>query len=618
MRRIPLPFLIAVGLAVNVIWSSCGRDHSVEPRDRRVTVEGDEGSARFDWAIGPIPGLTTAWHAAPASLTVPVGTRLLLKCGVGPQSDVVWVNAQEVRRTGDGSIAECSVTQAGPHRVQVVVTTPDMFGTKKRDRAANTSELVRSCVVNGVSASVENMYVRGFAVSVRHPDIPSTPSNWQMMRLFADNPAKLTRVNPDYYRTSVDSELLFDVDIADTRFLDLIEVRVQGQRPCLASDATFSPSKRGRYLVSVGPPATPREFTLETYSVEIASHHRHRDIVPDDTPVTFVARTDPPGYEDEITWLAMTQLGRVAPIVGTGPTFTVAFSGTRGVDPATRLWGQCVGVRADNAVFLQDAFVPPPVISSITPGTVTEDTELTVNGDNFPLDPAAMFLEFVGAGSSTISINEIAVSDVNFDGRGDRIQCTVGPILNTLVGNQLPIKLYLGEGAESANQMFKVFHYDATNVNVVSSQLTSIGSATAGTTTVNGTFTNDPDSLKLDYAAINKWMNDRTYVMTAAIRIVYKKDGNDKHCDFVINKAQFTTDADATKVECAQETKVMLEAAINLPTTPNAEECKDNFEVKRIGGKVVIVKKPDSTADILASAGGHGTTGVKVTYNCTN
>ena len=81
----------------------------------------------------------------------------------------------------------------------------------------------------------------------------------------------------------------------------------------------------------------------------------------------ITAVTDPPGYEDHVTWLSSTKYGTGFPITGQGPTFTVQFDDT---------WGgegfQWLGVKADGVLFNQDR-------KSLEPCT-EEDLDLCFGG----------------------------------------------------------------------------------------------------------------------------------------------------------------------------------------------------------------------------------------------
>ena len=73
--------------------------------------------------IGPVAGLTTAWHPSPANVAVPLGTVLQLDQFAPPEATVVWTNALEIMRDEDSSTAECAFTVTG---VQIVVATVDL------------------------------------------------------------------------------------------------------------------------------------------------------------------------------------------------------------------------------------------------------------------------------------------------------------------------------------------------------------------------------------------------------------------------------------------------------------------------------------------------------------
>ncbi|MCH8251641.1 MAG: hypothetical protein IID36_04240, partial [Planctomycetes bacterium] len=61
--------------------------------------------------IGPIDGMTTAWHTAPTHTGIPLGTNLLVQQTGPPQATVIWTNAVEVATNDLGSLAECPLTE---------------------------------------------------------------------------------------------------------------------------------------------------------------------------------------------------------------------------------------------------------------------------------------------------------------------------------------------------------------------------------------------------------------------------------------------------------------------------------------------------------------------------
>ena len=159
------------------------------------------------------------------------------------------------------------------------------------------------------------------------------------------------------------------VEVDPPGFAPLIEWRYDGQ-PLGAPPASFSlvmdwssegmgaTATRhftliGNHTIEVGPLMNPDQIEIETYSVTITSHISGEDIIPEGEPVVFIAETDPPGYEDEITWLSSTKYGTAVPILGEGPIFIAEFNDTWGPHPDGGNW-QWLGVKGDTATAGQD------------------------------------------------------------------------------------------------------------------------------------------------------------------------------------------------------------------------------------------------------------------------
>ncbi|MGH2628329.1 MAG: hypothetical protein ACRDHY_16955, partial [Anaerolineales bacterium] len=75
--------------------------------------------------IGPIPGLTTSWHPAPASTALPVGSLLRFKREVPVGGSVAWSGAVESGIQGGWSFAECPLASLGEQVVEVEVVGAD-------------------------------------------------------------------------------------------------------------------------------------------------------------------------------------------------------------------------------------------------------------------------------------------------------------------------------------------------------------------------------------------------------------------------------------------------------------------------------------------------------------
>lgn len=358
--KLYIPAVLSV-LAVTSLWLACSRDDSpIQPAERSFPIEGDERADLFEWAIGPIEGITSVWHPAPKELTVPVGTVLRLKCGSPSPVDVHWVNARQTKSVAFGSIAEFVVDRPGRFEIRVdaeVGNTGGGTGSKKRG-PSGTSSTLHECVVNGVATSVRDIGVRELKAWVDPLILTESASNYETMTAFYgiryQIVSKFREVEPGHYRTAVKRDIRFDATATDSRFTSLIEARVPGQRPRLAMsfDAIFETP--GKHTVSVGPTANPKSVVIETYEAVITNHESYKTIVPEGELVTFRAKTNPPGFEKEITWVSSTKFGRATPVLGEGPSFTVRFENTWGPHPENGLPFQWLGVRADNATFDQD------------------------------------------------------------------------------------------------------------------------------------------------------------------------------------------------------------------------------------------------------------------------
>jgi hypothetical protein len=335
-------------------WVGCAGDQPVTPKQSAIPVEGDGGASLYEWAIGPIDGITTAWHQTPREIVVPEGTTIPFKCGVSVSADVAWSLAPAVRSTRSGSIASYHFGEPGRYTITALVDpNREGDGTKKR-RPAESTPVTHSCLVMVVPATIaQPVVIESMQPLVGSQQVRESASNYETMRVFFNGYiSPLRKVGPNAYRTSLGTPIILETTLADSRFASLVETRVTGQRPVLGV-SEIRIAAPGHHTVSVGPPAAPKTFTLETFAVNITSHHKGQEFVNDGIPTTFVAKTDPPGFEKEITWLACTKLGHATPVMGSGPTFTATFSNTSVSDPGS-IDSPWLGVRADNASFSQD------------------------------------------------------------------------------------------------------------------------------------------------------------------------------------------------------------------------------------------------------------------------
>lgn len=286
--------------------------------------------------IGPVPGLTTVWHPAPTETAVPLGAVLQFKAR-SKTNGVRWTGARLIGIRQQTSTAEIRLGTPGPHVVTAEYTDPQ--GERRVDRM----------VLNVVDTSAFPITFSNFRLWAHPLAVDDGWSNEDSMRyFFGDSIAAVKRVGERHYRTSTHRWFHLEVDVEPRGFGPLVEWRLNGnaQKHLGASiDMQVFPPRE--HTLGVGSAENPEEVILEAYMVRITSHE-NRDEIPEYTPVTFTAQTVPPGYEDEITWLASTKYGSCAPLIGRGKEFTVQFFNTLGNE------GSWLGVRADNAVVGHD------------------------------------------------------------------------------------------------------------------------------------------------------------------------------------------------------------------------------------------------------------------------
>ena len=302
----------------------------------------DDCTDQLAFEIGPIEGFTTAWHPAPAQTALPLGAILKIKQHFPADSLVTWSGAAELARDATVSTAECSLTTVGSQLVRVTVTMP------------NGEEAVHELAIDVMDISPAAVEIGAIAVSVAPFDIGETSSNQATMgHFFGESIAGITQIGEAAYRTSIDRSVIASTEANPPGFSPLIEWRAGGVPVSLGRSARVKFFDVGDHVLSAGPPDYSSQIDIETYRVTITSHEAGLDIVAEGESITFTAVTEPPGFEDDITWLSSTKFGTASPVLGSGSTFNTEFNHTYGPDPDGGVW-QWVGVRADNANFGQD------------------------------------------------------------------------------------------------------------------------------------------------------------------------------------------------------------------------------------------------------------------------
>ncbi|MEE9129087.1 MAG: hypothetical protein V3T84_03645 [Phycisphaerales bacterium] len=345
--RIALAALIVIAqtpLLVSLqLFASAGSE--TDPPDWQIAPPGQR-SLSSSFQIGPIDGLTTAWHPAPANTSISFGTFAQFYQPAAPDTIVIWTGAVEVARDDQGSTAIGWLLELGPHVVHVEVI-PLAGGARYSQSRFNVVDVpIEQITVSPIDVWVDPVEI--------DEDLPQDEINEQTMSyFFGQSIAALRDLGHDQYRTSVNRWVHMSVEVDPPGFTPLMEWRVDGQPTRLGGSVTHAIDDVGLHEITVGPLFNPGQAEIETYSVTITSHTSGEDIIEEGEPVVFIAETDPPGYEDEITWLSSTKYGTAEPILGEGPIFIAEFNDTWDFDAENGYW-QWLGVKADNATFNQD------------------------------------------------------------------------------------------------------------------------------------------------------------------------------------------------------------------------------------------------------------------------
>ena len=309
--------------------------------------------------LEPIEGITTARHPMPAEFSVPLGTQLRVWQEAPEGATLDWTGATAIERGALGSTAICIMDSLGVSDIAVSVT---LFDGTTWENVAKIKVIDVGRFPADMSAirllksewSIDGDSTNGETVAAFY--MPSIATVTQLVGEGGRKPMsrKSNRVSATRrFRTSVHRPVTLSVAVEPAELGPLMEWSLNGEARLLGSTATISFGDVGLHEVSVGPPSRREVVEFETYRVEIVSHQSNFDIVPEQTWITFEARTNPPGSEDSISWLSSTSHGEARPRFGRGSTFTVYFENTWGLNAEDDIV-QWLGARADNAAFNQD------------------------------------------------------------------------------------------------------------------------------------------------------------------------------------------------------------------------------------------------------------------------
>ena len=277
-------------------------------------------------------------------LETSLGATVLFRVRVPRTYPVTWTGARAIEHGQAGAIAEHHFDTEGPHVVAVVVEGAP--GTRIEETAEFEVVRLRPTTPAPAGVLVSAIHVSADTVTIDPVD-PNASSLEYFSR--ASSVAALRRLADDHYQTSINRRLRLQADIVPAAFAPLVEWRLDGRpQRDLGPVVDLEIYTADQHLLSAGPVADETQVRIDTYLVRITSHEPVAEIL-EGTPVTFTAVTEPPGYEEDVTWLAATRYGTADPWMGAGPEFTVVFEGTDGPE------GRRLGVRADQPTIAGEA-----------------------------------------------------------------------------------------------------------------------------------------------------------------------------------------------------------------------------------------------------------------------
>ncbi len=336
-RSVPTTFSALCLLAALGCDQSAPLEPQLLPEDPFAPAAPVELERTTGLEIGPIEGLTTAWHSLNGRrrFAVPRNATFELRFTAPMDASIRWNGAIETR-TGDGvSYAVCPTNVVGSMPVSAEVRTADGL----------ESSFVE-CAIVVVAQETSAIATTSLALDWDPGAREGTLTNTESMDLFFNEGrvADVSMVGLDHYLTSVGRQLRIRTQTEPAEFGHLTEVRVDGRAVALGIDIGHVLANPGAHRIDVGPPNRSQSIRVDAYAVSITSHRSDEDLILPGQDITFQARTEPPGFESRVRWVASTKYGTAVPSTGRGEEFTTRFDNVFG--PGESPW---MGVAADNA-----------------------------------------------------------------------------------------------------------------------------------------------------------------------------------------------------------------------------------------------------------------------------
>ncbi len=330
--------------------------------------------------IGPVPGLTTAWHEAPSVTSVPLGVEIELRIAAAPGERVQWLGAKALSSSGSHARALVQLDAAGPHPVRVSFAGP------------RGSQRVAQMLLQGEALVPRIETVRAMEGIVLDP-----------VKLAALSP--LVRTGANAYRTSVDRPITLEARVTPSGYAPLVEWRLPGEETHLGTSLDVSFAEAGSHDLEVGPLAVPHRLQVETYRVRLISDW-NGDLAEE---ALFLAETVPAGFESELRWVASVE-GTDRQATGNGASFAPRLASLD--EDGSRL-------TIVSTVVVGPMGVTIVAIRPILKKNCGKTTKLAVrDGAGRPAsDPAGTPNGFLQLGTTQVSTGGVSCISLTFDGR---------------------------------------------------------------------------------------------------------------------------------------------------------------------------------------------------------
>ncbi len=206
-------------------------------------------AARPTFEIGPVDGLTTDWHPAPAWTSIPAGTILMLHQAAQLDEMVVWSGAYEFARDESGSTAIAILHVVGPQQISVQVA-PHQPDTRQAFSSSSTFDVV--------NIRFDYISVSPIVVDLDPPTNDSGPDVVEPTGF--EEPSDLQEFTDDQsaFEGSGGSGLvLLEVDVNPPGFAPLMEWRLDDQPAILGPAVLMRSADMELSMVEVGPVSAP-------------------------------------------------------------------------------------------------------------------------------------------------------------------------------------------------------------------------------------------------------------------------------------------------------------------------------------------------------------------------